>query len=604
MRPYHLSSVPVLPDRADIIMWADETAAGIITHRAHYEMERCTIKVPFSDKLWNELPPGISDPEWIYAFARHSCLLSLAEAYVLTRDEKYLHSFNRILSSFLRHSDRNGESWRSLEAGIRAENWLRSLELLSLVTDVKDIRDMMESSFDEHISLLLSSHRGFHRLSNWGIIQDHGLFILGLYRDDFHLIDIALNRLCEEARLQCLSDGVHWEQSPLYQAEVLHSLLDTLLQAERNRINVPDELKENTHLLAKGLSSLTGPDGNIFLQGDSDEIAADDLLTLAAYLFDDASLLSGYSMENALDGLPPCNERAERKSASLMASGNHIIRSEGISVHLFSGCMGSGHGHVAPLHIDVFLKDRAFMTDSGRFTYLDSAKRTYYRSAEAHNIPKLQGEYTHKPSGSWSFSSIGETSRGYMSERMGYELIRAENHAYAGLTVRRTVLKLDPSHFVIIDEFISEDTVKAEALFHLHPDCTIHDNAIENHGETMYISSTGALSTEECMISLHYNEESPSKLLRISGSLPHNGTMVTLLSAVPVEIETLPVVLQDSGRVLTDSEAVAFRTGKFTVLTRPAEIVNQVDVMTAGELEGYGRLIVKEDGKAPVTLLW
>ena len=191
-----------------------------------------------------------------------------------------------------------------------------------------------------------------------------------------------------------------------------------------------------------------------------------------------------------------------------------------------------------------------------------------------------------------------------MSERMGYELIRAENHAYAGLTVRRTVLKLAPSHFAIIDEFISEDTVKAEALFHLHPDCTIHDNAIENHGETMYISSTGALSTEECMISLRYNEESPSKLLRISGSLPHNGTMVTILSTVPVETEILPVVLQDSGRVLTDSEAVAFRTGKFTVLTRPAEIVNQVDVMTAGELEGYGRLIVKEDGKAPVTLLW
>ncbi len=606
MRPYRISSIPELSeeDIRDIIGWADESADGIITHRAHYEMERCTVPVPFSDDLWNTLPEGINDPEWIYAFARHSILLNLAEAYVLRQDEKYLSAFRRILSSFLLHSEGNGESWRSLEAGIRAENWLRSLELLSLVTDVKDIREMMESSLDEHVSLLLSSHRGFHRLSNWGIIQDHGLFILGLYRNDLSLINTALIRLCEEARLQCLDDGVHWEQSPLYQAEVLHSLLDTVLQADRNSINIPEGLREITLRMAKGLSELTGPDGNILLQGDSDAINVDDLLTLAAYLFNDESLQSGYLKENAFDGIPEFNTRNKRKSISLKDSGNHIIRTEDMTVHLFSGSMGSGHGHVAPLHIDVYVKNSPFITDSGRFTYVDSDKRYYYRSAEAHNIPKLRGEYLHKPSGAWSFTSIGETSRGFLKQKEGYELIRAENLGYSGVTIRRTVLKLSPSLSAILDEFLSESGVDAEALFHLHPDCTVDGNLITNKKEDMYITSTGTIETDECMISLHYNEELPSKLLKISERLPSNGTMVTLLSTEPVDLKFIPVVLQDSGRVLTKSEAIAFRAGKFTVLSRPSEIVNQVDVMTAGELEGYGRLIVKEDGKAPVTLLW
>ena len=84
-------------DKKEILVWADECTQGYITHRAHYEMERCTTPIVFSPSLWNNLPKETVDPEWIYAYARHSILFNLAKAYALTKEQKYLNTFKDTL---------------------------------------------------------------------------------------------------------------------------------------------------------------------------------------------------------------------------------------------------------------------------------------------------------------------------------------------------------------------------------------------------------------------------------------------------------------------------------------------------------------------------
>ena len=178
-------------DKKEILFWADECTQGYITHRAHYEMERCTTPIAFSDNLWNNLPKETIDPEWIYAFARHSILYNLAKAYALTKEQKYLNTFKSIFTSFINFSDRKGESWRSLEVGIRPENWLRSITLLK----DSQLEEIMKKSLVEHKEILINTHKGFHRLSNWGVLQDHGLFIISLYFDDLECAQLALPSL-------------------------------------------------------------------------------------------------------------------------------------------------------------------------------------------------------------------------------------------------------------------------------------------------------------------------------------------------------------------------------------------------------------------------
>lgn len=589
-------------DKKEILVWADECTQGYITHRAHYEMERCTTPIVFSPSLWNNLPKETVDPEWIYAYARHSILFNLAKAYALTKEQKYLNTFKSIFTSFINYSDRKGESWRSLEIGIRPENWLRSIALLK----DSQLEEIMKKSLVEHKEILINTHKGFHRLSNWGVLQDHGLFIISLYFDDLECAQLALNRLTEEAIFQTEANGMHWEQSPMYQAEVLHALLDTILQAKKANITVSQDLIEASHSMAKAISQMVSSNSNIYLLGDSDEINVDDLLTLASYLFNDDELYRGLKEENIFDALP--NKKYLKKEAisySDISSGNHIIRTPNLEVHLFSGNLGSGHGHISPLHIDVSGKANSFFIDSGRYTYVDNEKRRYYKSAEAHNIPMLKQGYPVFPKGSWSYTSISETSRGCFVKRNNYELVQAENYSYNDLIIRRKIIKASDDIIVLLDEYISNKQNDAQILFHLHPNCKIKNNEIENGKEKLYLYSSAKISVEPCCISLHYNEECESKVIKLNQTLNPNESVITIISTKSLEIKEEEIRLVDSNRVLTRSEGIAYSFDHFTLISRPTEIVNQVDILKAGLIEGYGKVIIKKDSeKYPTTLYW
>lgn len=139
---------------------------------------------------------------------------------------------------------RNG-TWRSLEAGIRVEFWLKSMALFDncpLFTE--EIRERMEVCLREHAEYLLEVNLPFHRLSNWGILQNHGLLLLGLYFGENGWIQEAVRRLDEESHLQVFRDGTQWEQSPMYHGEVLYCLLDSLLHLKRFDRPAPRRLWE------------------------------------------------------------------------------------------------------------------------------------------------------------------------------------------------------------------------------------------------------------------------------------------------------------------------------------------------------------------------
>ena len=589
-------------DKREIISWADECTHGYITHKAHYEMERCITPIAFSHSLWNKLPEETDDPEWIYAYARHSILYNLAKAYVLKKEPKYLNTFISIFTSFIKYSDIKGESWRSLEVGIRPENWLRSIALLK----DKHLEELMKESLIEHKEILINTHKGFHRLSNWGILQDHGLFIIALYFDDLKCAQLALTRLTEEAIFQTEANGMHWEQSPMYQAEVLHALLDTIFQARKADIKVSKDLLNISHAMAKAISQMVSRNSNIYLLGDSDEINVDDLLTLASYLFNDEELYRGLNEENIFDGLPNNTLiKSNTISYSDISSGNHIIRTPQLEVHMFTGNLGSGHGHISPLHIDVSGKNNSFFIDSGRFTYVDNEKRLYYKSAEAHNIPMLKQGYPVLPKGSWSYTAISETSRGIFIQKNNYELMQAENYSYQDLIIRRKIIKASDEIIVLVDEYLSNKPNDAQILFHLHPSCKIKNNVIENGEEKLYIYSSARISVEPCFISLHYNEELESKVINLDQRLNPNEAIITFISTKSLEIKEEEIRIIDSNRVLTRSEGIAYSFDHFTLISRPKEIVNQVDILKAGLIEGYGRVIIKnESDKYPTALYW
>ena len=119
----HCQTDPVW--RAHILDIADKSIGNTFIFSEKYEMERCITPVTFDEAIdWDAVPFG--DPEWCFAFNRHTFLLNNAKAAAITGNRKYRDNWIRLFEDFYTRSklDETTEnrSWRSLECGIRIEN--------------------------------------------------------------------------------------------------------------------------------------------------------------------------------------------------------------------------------------------------------------------------------------------------------------------------------------------------------------------------------------------------------------------------------------------------------------------------------------------------
>ena len=157
-----------------------------------------------------------------------------------------------------------------------------------MLTDERRAR--MDASLTQHGEHLVRSYDTFHKLSNWGILQDNGLYLLGLYLGRQDWCALAARRMDENLHRSVFADGSQWEQSPLYHCEVLHSALNTLHYAQAAGQTLPDRMVENIRRMCAALAKWCKPNGELLLQSDSDTVDTRDLLVLGAALLDDADL--------------------------------------------------------------------------------------------------------------------------------------------------------------------------------------------------------------------------------------------------------------------------------------------------------------------------
>lgn len=607
----------------EIISWADETVSGIICHRAHYEMEKCFIPARFDDTIWDNVPQEIAsrDPEWLYALNRHSILLNLAKAYAFTKDARYRDTFISMMRSYLSCTSFSeshlNTSWRSLETGIRPENWIRSIGLFesSGAPLPEDLLSMMEASLRDHIRQLELTHRAFQRLSNWGVIQDHGLFIAGAALGDDDAVSIALDRLEEELVNSTLEDGEQWEQSPMYHIEVLHSALDTVFIAGKKGIPVSPVIADRVRRLSQALYDMTLPDGSIIPTGDSDEMNASDLIYLASYLFS-MPFISIKSEENWWDLGNDAADAAglERKSMLHKTSGNVFLRSGSLTVHMISGLMGSGHGHISPLHVDIAEEGRVIITDCGRYTYTESAERTALKDGRSHNIFMIDGAIPEKAVGSWGYDAIyGKTldaviSGGAYEAASGFYL----GYLSSGIIGCRKLVRIEDKVVVVIDEILGDEGSEHsyEGLWHIHPSFSLSDDMRISDGNiSLYVASTAVPRVGRYSYSPAYNVMEEGQMVSFGCNVRGMGSVATVFSMGDrADVSPLGVDLVDSGRQLFCTEAISLsiKLGdrEWIVLSRSHEITSQVDILRSGFLEGYGRLLVKErTEKHPTRLM-
>ena len=608
---------------ADALARAGEICEHTFLFRDHWEMEPTREPVHFDGPVvWDAVPAG--DPEWIYALNRHTIFVNLGKAWQYTGQARYLDAFVSLLEDWLNRVPRTPASenttWRALEAGLRPENWLRALGLFGQAVPAPLCR-RIDESLARHGAYLAEAHGPFQRLSNWGAIQSHGLFLIGLWLGRADWQELALGRLAENLRHAVLPDGVQWEQSPMYHCEVLHAVLDTLLLAQRNGVPVPPALPEKALAMCRALAVWAAPDRIILPQGDSDVIDAGDLLAAGALLFRDPLLAAaargpvceetlwdfGPDAAARLDALPAA--WPETASQALAASGNYILRAgwgkEDPYVHFHAGSLGGGHGHADLLHIDVYHGGEAVLTDPGRLTYVDGDLRRTLKGPAAHNTLRLDGVDFTAYRGTWEWGPIAQPLPVRARFAPQADCLAGGHLGYLaqGAAVERRLVFLKPGLLVGADIVRAPDgrPHRAEQFFHFGPgaltagaDAAFWQGA-RTCAQLRWLSGQQAACFAAPFARV-YNHLDEAPALRLEAPAAGVTALLWVLSlGGPCEAERLPVCT-GAGQPLSPDAAGAVRIRRdgqaYTVCFSWQAGSHDVGLLCAGGCTGHGETLV------------
>lgn len=624
----------IFPEEArKIIKKAEQIANRTFCFQEKWEMEQSGESVHFTgDIAWDIAPHG--DPEWIFAMNRHTSFLILGQAYLLTGDKRWYDVFEALLRDWIARVPLTPGStrttWRTIEAGIRCENWLKAYCCFrgdGLFSE--EILSIFGASLRTHAEYLYSIDDDFRVLSNWGVLQNHGLFLLGVFLQEPRYTEEALNRLQQELSVQILPDGVQWEQSPMYHCEVLRCCLDVVNIAKRNHMILPKGFAGIVHQMTRTLAVWCKPNGRLPCQSDSDEIDARDIFVQGAVLFRD-SVLKHWAGQNLFpENLWELGEFSEiydtipaqtplPLSAALPQSGNYILRSsagpKSQYLRFHCGCMGSGHGHADLLHFDLYSGEEDILIDSGRYTYVDGPDRTRLKQPASHNTVRIDGFDFSTVKNSWDYSSIAMPVKGEYRFGKIAEFVSGGHLGYMELPngpvfVSRKIVWIKPDIFVVCDSFYGGGSHSYEQYFHfsgkghvaVSPGSATYSG--QNTTAKFFFLSPGIhTEQQESTYSTTYNQMKKNACLRNTWQASGFTSLITVVCTSgsregnDSKVEELPVYLTKTGDRLKTEQAQAIKISQedreAVVLFCHREMIAEVGFLCAGDYKGYGKTIV------------
>ncbi|WP_330111630.1 alginate lyase family protein [Cetobacterium somerae] len=600
----------------------------IFNHK--WDMEVCKIPYTFSEEIiWNKIP--FEDPEWTFMLNRHKFWVYLAKAYALTSEEKYFDTFISQVNSWIDTVDVFKDEYfncsRTIEIGIRCLNWIKAIKIFKNSScNLNFIENKMIESLLYQCELLIKTYDDFRTLSNWGVMQNCGLISLALNYQEQHSIlsqylTIALERLEYQCKIQILPDGVHWEQSPMYHNEVLNCLLDIAFDFEKLNLDTPSFILSSIRKLAYSNAYMKKPNHNQPMQGDSDETDLRDIITRSAYILKDQNLkYFGYNFvdfESIWDigdsNISKYEELPTKKpnftSIALKESGNFYLRDsfEDNSNYLWFRCgaLGSGHGHGEHLHFDLVSNGEDFISDPGRFTYIEGNKdREFLKSCFAHNTTIVDNLPFSKFNGAWGIVESALTLNTHHSFNTTFDFVEGGHLGYVSLespvVTNRKILYLKNDLWIIIDEFLTEGAHEYSQIFNFYPDKKPTVDGLkafikgENSNLFMYwIDKNLNLNLKNSIFSTEYNKINSNFQLVSSIKSNKSKTLFTIISSKELSIQEASV-LRGDGSFVPSYEAQAIEitltpNNKIIVFNSMIDINNQKKSYLIDNVLLYGK---------------
>jgi hypothetical protein len=458
---------------------------------------------------------AVGDHKVTWELNRHQHLVTLAKAWLLTGDEKYIRELIAQWHSWMQANPYpRGINWAStLEVAFRSLSWIWIDQLLA--TGETSASAEALSIFRAELAPALAFHGRYmeRNLSTYFSPNTHllgeavALFFLGtLYPQMPHASkwrESGWRIILDAAKRQVRPDGVYFEQSLYYHVYALDFFLHARLLAARNDVMIPSEFDATLNKMLDVVEALAqaGPaenfgdddGGRLFNSRRNRTEYMTDPLALGAVLFSRDSFAGRLTEEalwlfgnEAVEKVSHRNSSSQRtdaiRSAAFPEGGIYVLADSQPYPQLMAldagpqGVGRSGHGHADALSLRLTMNGRRWLVDSGSGVYIakDPADRDAFRGTGAHNTMRVDGldqavagepfSWTHIPTTTAENWIAGKTFTYFVGSHNGYERLSDP------VIHRRHVVKIAGDLWMVRDVAIGHSEHEIEVRWHFAPD--------------------------------------------------------------------------------------------------------------------------------------
>lgn len=341
---------------------------------------------------------------------------------------------------------------------LRGINWIKFVSLHRDELTDEQCRKIDTSLYSQY--RILSRRTERHLLANHYLENGFSLLFAAIYFQDKVFWKKAEKIVRLQLNEQILSDGAHYELSPMYHCIILERLLDccNLLSNADDSLfvgleNLRNFLRRNAIKMLSWLDAIVVANDCIPLLNDS----AYGVALLPSELREYAKRLamewnSGMLCDSGYRRVVRANYEAVLDMALL-----------GVSYNL-------GHAHADSATFLLWANGRELLVDSGTSTYNACVRRDYERSTRAHNTVVIGGENSSKVWGAFRCAQRAKTR--ILEDGPECFTLWHDGYGEKGIECHRSFMCKDNS-FEVLDTVTGNTTSVVEARFHLSPEVQV-----------------------------------------------------------------------------------------------------------------------------------
>jgi hypothetical protein len=539
------------------------------------------------------------DHKIIWELNRHQHLVTLAQAWLFTRDERYAREAIDQWYSWQRMNPYpSGINWASsLEGAFRSLSWLWLRHLLEGWPQLPPA-----FSPDLHRALALHGRHIERYLSTYFSPNTHllgeavALFFIGTLCPRISAAERWQQRgwkiIQEAAQRQIRPDGVHFEQSLCYHVYALDMFLHARLLAARNGIAIPASLDDVIRKMLRVIQALAhaGPpqgfgddDGGRLVDSRRNRIEhMTDPLAVGAAVFRDETLRASATptmeaiwligQEAVANAANPEQPSCQPKSCCFsdgglyIAAGEHPVQQ--MMIHACPPGPGrAGHWHADALSVTLSFGGRPWLIDPGTFAYIvPGNERDQFRGTRAHNTLAVDGLDQAQTEGPFAWSALPETRTECWTTGETFALFAGSHSGYERLAHplrhRRFVFHPKGNFWLVRDVAEGAGSHLLETSWHFAHDlgvATIENGFVASPTSSNDPASAGCLTllpvpdprfTSELVtefVSPVYGAKIPAPVLRCGANIPTPAehAMLLVASSEPATTERFVRTLEE-----------------------------------------------------------